>query len=291
MAATATEPGEKPRRFAWLRPPKASASDGTMALMDHLREVRYRLTVSVIATVIASVGAIFFYRELVAIILQPYYTAADQVRAAHEGADLQLANSGVVGPFTLAVMAVLLTGLIASSPVWIYQIWAFVAPGLVSKEKRYALGFLGAAVPLFLLGVAVGYWVWPKGIAVMLSFTPQGLDIMNLLDMSEFLALEIKIILVFGVSFLLPVILIALNMAGVVKGYQLAGARRYVIFGTVVFAAMATPSTDPFSMLALAVPMSVLYFVAERIAVILDKRKGITKESVSEWHIDVDDDE
>ncbi|PIE21405.1 MAG: twin-arginine translocase subunit TatC [Arachnia propionica] len=290
MAEVPTDAGEQqPRRFGRWRPPKADA-DGKMALIEHLKELRYRVTVSAIAVVVVSIAAAFFYEQLVRIILDPYYTARDQVLATRAGADLQLANSGVVGPFTLAVMAVVLTGIICSCPVWLYQLWAFIAPGLLSKEKKYAMGFIAAAIPLFLLGIFTGYWVWPKGIAVMLSFTPDGLDIMNLLDMAEFLALEVKIILVFGLSFLLPVVLIALNMAGVVKGYQLAEYRRFVIFGTVVFAAVATPSTDPFSMLALCVPMSLLYFVAERIAIILDKRKGITKESVAEWHIDVSED-
>lgn len=288
MAESTAESAAKPRRFSWLRPPKGGP-DGTMALFDHLREVRYRVTISFIAVLLTSVGAAFFYSELVRIILQPYYTAKAQIEATTDGANLQLSNAGVVGPFTLAVMATVLTGLIAACPVWMYQLWAFVAPGLVAKEKKYVLGFLGAAVPLFLLGCVVGYLVWPKGIAVMLSFTPDGLDIMNLLDMGEFLALEVKIILVFGVSFLLPVVLIALNLAGVVRGYQLAGARKYVIFGTVVFAAVATPSTDPFSMLALCVPMALLYFVAERITIVLDKRKGITKEKAAEWAIDLDD--
>lgn len=289
MAATATEPDAKPRRLGWLRPPKSESPDGTMALMDHLREIRYRVTMSVIAVLIAVVGTIFFYRQLVDFIIWPYKSAAAQVKAVNPDAYLQLANSGVVGPFTLAVVACVVAGFLIACPVWIYQIWAFVAPGLLAQEKKYVLGFMAAAVPLFLAGCAVGYWVWPKGIAVMLGFTPDGLGIMNLLDMSEFLIMEIKIILVFGASFLLPVILVALNLAGVVKGYQLGQARKFVIFGTCVFAAIATPSTDPFSMLALFIPMTVLYFVAEFICRMLDKRKGITAETAAEFAVDVED--
>lgn len=288
MTATATEPDAKPRRFGWLRPPKPS-EDGSMALVDHLREVRYRLMISVTAIVIVGIGSIFFYRELINFILQPYFQARAALMAANPGAETLIVNDGVVKPLTLAVIACAMAGIVVSCPVWMYQLWAFVAPGLVAKEKKYALGFLGAAIPLFLLGCSVGYFVWPKGIAVMLGFTPQGLDIVNLLEMSSFLALEIKIILVFGVSFLLPVILVALNLAGVVKGHQLVKSRKFVIFGTFVFAAVATPSTDPFSMLALSVPMTVLYMIAEAICLILDKRKGITEESVTEWSIDVND--
>lgn len=260
-----------------------------MALMDHLREVRYRLTISVIAILVAAIASIFFYNELVAFVLQPYYTARDAIEASRDGSKFLIVNNGVLGAFTLGVIACGLTGVIASCPIWMYQLWSFVAPGLVSKEKKYALGFLGAAIPLFLLGCALGYVIWPKGITVMLSFTPKGLDITNLLDMGEFLALEIKIILVFGVSFLLPVILVALNMAGVVKGHQLVESRKFVIFGTFIFAAVATPSTDPISMLALALPMTILYMIAEAICLILDKRRGITKEVVADWSIDVND--
>lgn len=151
------------------------------------------------------------------------------------------------------------------------------------------MGFLGTALPLFLAGCALGYIVWPKGIEVLLSFTIEGMDIMNLLEMSEFLGMQIKLLLVFGLSFVLPVVLVGLNMAGVVRGYQLGRARRFVIFGSVVFAAMATPTTDPFTLLALAIPISVLFLVAELVCRILDKRKGITEESAGEFAIDLDD--
>lgn len=288
MTTTAAEPDAKKRRLGWLRPPEMEEG-GTMALMDHLKEVRYRVTISAIAIVLTSLGSIFFYRELVWFIMQPYYTAEAQVRAANPAAELMVTNDGVIAPFTLAVIACVMAGLVLACPVWMYQIWAFTAPGLVAQEKKYVLGFLGAAIPLFLLGCAVGYVVWPKGIAVMLSFTPKDMEIVNLLEMTAFLSMEIKIILVFGISFLLPVILVALNIAGIVKGYQLGKARRFVIFGTFVFAAVATPSTDPFSMLALSLPMTVLYFIAELICRMLDKRKGITAETAAEWAIDVED--
>ncbi|MEO7588555.1 MAG: twin-arginine translocase subunit TatC [Arachnia sp.] len=288
MATTAAEPDAKPRRLGWLRPPAAS-EDGTMALMDHLREVRYRLTISVITIVLASLAAIFFYSELVSFVLYPYNQAVDAIRASRPDANFLIVNNGVLGPFTLGVIACGVAGLVAASPVWIYQLWSFIAPGMISKEKKYAAGFMAAAVPLFLLGCTLGYFIWPKGITVMLSFTPRGLDITNLLDMSSFLSLEIKIILVFGVSFLLPVVLVALNLAGVVKGHQLVKSRKFVIFGTFIFAAVATPSTDPVSMLALALPMTVLYMIAEAICLILDKRKGITADAVADWSIDVND--
>ncbi len=279
----------KKRRLDWLRPPKG-APDGTMSLMEHLKELRYRVTVAFAAIVVMAILAAFFYEPIIAIILKPFYQAGELIQAANPDAQLQIVTDGVISPFTLAIIACAVGGFIMATPVWMYQVWAFIAPGLVRTEKKYALMFLGAAVPLFLAGCFVGYWILPKGIAVMLGFTPQGMDITNLLELSRFLSFELRIIAIFGVSFLLPVIIIAMNLMGVVKGYQLGKARKVVIFLTFVFAAAATPSVDPFSMLALSVPMTLLYLLAEVICRSLDKRKGITAESVAEWQIDVADD-
>lgn len=288
MSAAPTEPATKPRRLAWLRPPDGGPG-GTMSLTDHLRELRYRVTVSALAITVAALSCILFYTELIAIIMAPYYSAVDELKKLRPDAQTMIVNDGVVSPFTLAVIACVAGGIVLSSPVWLYQVWGFVAPGLVSKEKKYALGFVGAALPLFLSGAALGYFVWPKGITVLLSFTPQDMDIVNLLEMSSFLAMELKVILVFGLSFLLPVVLVGLNMAGVVRGYQLRQARKFVMFGSVVFAAIATPSTDPFSMLALAVPLSVMFLIAEMICRVWDRKRGISEETAGEFAVDLDD--
>lgn len=287
-AATAERKAARGRRFGWLRPPKSDA-EGRMSLYDHLRELRYRVTVSAVAVIVVSLGCIFFYRELMAFMMWPFESAKAAVLAARPDARLQMTNDGVLAPLTLGMIACVVTGLVASSPVWLYQIWAFVAPGLVKKERKYALGFLGAAIPLFFSGCALAYVVWPKGIEVLLSFTPPEMDIMNLLEMSKFLGMQIKIVLVFGLSFVMPVVLIGLNLAGIVRGFQLGRARRFVIFGSVVFAAIATPSTDPVTMLALAIPITLLFLIAEVLCRILDKRKGITEQTASEFAIDVDD--
>lgn len=289
MTQQSTRPAaEKKRRLAWLRPPKG-APDGTMSLMNHLKELRYRVTVAFASVVVMGIVSAFFYKPIVKIILRPFDQAADMILAANPDAELQIVTDGVLSPFTLAIIACAVGGLILATPVWMYQIWAFIAPGLLRNEKKYALLFLGAAIPLFLAGCYVGYWILPKGIAVMLGFTPQGMNITNLLEMSRFLSFELRIVAIFGVSFLLPVIIVAMNLMGVVKGYQLGKARKVVIFATFVFAAAATPSIDPFSMLALSIPMTALYLVAEFICRRLDKRRGITEETAAEWQIDVAD--
>ncbi|GAA4903000.1 twin-arginine translocase subunit TatC [Tessaracoccus lubricantis] len=260
-----------------------------MSIWDHLRELRYRVTISAIAIVLGALVSIIFYRWLVDLIMAPWNRARTALVEARPGASLMVVNNGVTSSFTFAVVLCVVAGLILSTPIWVYQLWAFVAPGLLVKEKKYAMGFIGAATPLFLAGCALGYYIWPKGIEVLLSFTPQDMGITNMQDMAEFLKMEIQIILVFGLSFLLPVVVVALNMAGVIRGYQLKRARKFVVFGSVVLAAVATPTTDPFSMLSLAVPVSGMFMLAELICRISDKRKGITEETAAEYAIDLDD--
>jgi sec-independent protein translocase protein TatC len=159
-----------------------------------------------------------------------------------------------------------------TAPIWLWQLWAFIVPGLLSKEKKWALIFIGAATPLFAAGVLVGYVVMPKGIIVLLGFTEGGVS--NLQDINEFLSFMMRVMLVFGAGFLIPLIVLMLNFLGVIKATQLSKYRTLVIFGTFVFGAVATPSTDPFSMLLLAIPMTVLFLAAEILAHIFDRRKS-----------------
>ncbi|WP_296139180.1 twin-arginine translocase subunit TatC [uncultured Tessaracoccus sp.] len=275
-------------RFDWLRPPKGGPG-GTMSLMDHLRELRYRLTVSVLAIAVAAIVSGVFYERLVPFVTNPFEQAKRWVLENTNGtAEIMLTAQNVVSPFTLAVVACLLSGLVFSCPVWLYEIWAFFAPALLKQEKKYILSFVGAATPLFLLGCLVGYWIWPRGVAVMVGFTPQGFEIKNLLDMVDFLQKQVMIMLVFGISFMLPVLLVMLCLAGVVHGYQLGRWRKGVILGSTIFAAVVTPTVDPFSMLALVVPMTLLFLVAEVCCRLIDRKRGITKETVAEFNPDLD---
>lgn len=260
-------------RFASLRlPPRPP--DGTMSLVDHLRELRYRVMVSLAAVVVTSSVAGIFYARLVEVVMWPWYLARTDLLASNPGIEATVVNQGVGAPFLLALKVSLVAGLIAACPVWLWQLWAFVVPALRDREKRYAKRFLIAAVPLFLVGCVAGYAVLPKGISVMLSFTPANLGITNLLEVNQFLTLELILVLVFGVSFLLPVVLVMLNAAGVVTAAQLGRTRSYSLFGCFAFAAVATPGTDPFSMLALALPMALLYGVAELICRVNDRRRA-----------------
>ena len=276
-------------RFAWLKPPQGG-TDGTMTLIDHIKELRYRVTIAVIAIIVVAIASGFFYNEIMQFIAAPYETAKADVLAATDGAaTIELTNLGVVSPFTLAIVGCLLAGLVFSSPVWLYQLWAFVAPALLKNEKKYVLLFVGFATPLFLAGCALGYIVWPRGVALMLSFTPRGMEIVNLLDMVDFLQKEVMIMLVFGISFMLPLLLVMLNLARVVHGFQLGKARKFVILGSTILAAVVTPTVDPFSMLALVIPLTTLFLVAEVICRLIDKKRGITEENATEFSVDLDD--
>ncbi len=254
--------------LGWLKPPPSSP-DGTMTLFDHLRELRYRLILSVIAIVVVAIAASQFYRQIYAFLMLPYVRGTDGINNATD-----IVNIGIAAPFLLWLKIVGLSGLIGSAPVWLYQIWAFIAPGLLAREKKWALVFVGAATPLFMSGVVLAYFMMPKAIDVMLGFTPEGTGVTNMVDIQPYLGFILQMMVFFGLGFLLPLITVVLNLVGVVKATQLAKARTVVIFGCFVFGAIATPSTDPFSMCVLAVPMAVLYVAAELICHASDKAKA-----------------
>jgi sec-independent protein translocase protein TatC len=254
----------------WLKPP-ALPPDGTMTLFEHLRELRYRLIVSILAIIVAMVVAWFFRYDLLDILQRPYFQAIAALKAKHPDANTSLVNINLTSPLTLSLKVSALAGAIATAPIWLYQLWAFVVPGLLAKEKKWALIFIAAATPMFVGGVVVAYVVLPKAITVLLGFTQSGVT--NLQDINAYLAFLLRLMLVFGIGFLIPLIVLMLNIVGVIKAKQMAKYRSLVIFGTFVFGAVATPSTDPFSMLAVAAPMALLFLAAEVIAHILDRRK------------------
>ncbi|MEP9365100.1 twin-arginine translocase subunit TatC [Nocardioides sp. CN2-186] len=263
------------------RPQHPIGADGRMALSDHFRELRARLLRSVLVLVVAFCIALFFYDQLLELILVPYNKAVDQLDPETRS---EAVLNGVAAGLLLQLKLCGVAALVASSPYWLYQIWAFIVPGLHPSEKKWTRIFAAVAGPLFIVGVAVGYYVLPKGIAVLIGFTP--VDVTNLVEFTEFFSFISRMLLVFGISFEIPLFVIMLNLAGVVKGKQIARYRPWIIFGTFVFAAVATPSTDPFSMLFLAIPMLVLFLVAEVIARSVDKARGRDAGSTDQWSDD-----
>lgn len=257
-------------------------ADGNMTLFEHLRELRYRLVVIAVAIILGTVVAYIFHDLIWDVLMRPYEIAQKQITEQHPNLHVQTVVEGVTNPFTLVLKTCFIAALVVTSPIWLYQIWAFIVPGLMAKEKKLTVAFLAAAIPLFLLGVSLAYFVIPKGIAVLIGFTPGSGAITNLLDVQNFLTFLIRVMLVFGAGFLLPVFVVGLNMLGVLKAKQISRARSFVIFGCFVFGAIATPQTDPLSMLMLAVPMAVLFMAAEVICHIHDRaiRNKLGKDDV-----------
>jgi sec-independent protein translocase protein TatC len=253
-----------------------------MALSDHLRELRARIIRSTMVVLLAFIVALFFYTDLYQLILDPYEQAKEQLP---EGTQSEAVLNGVAAGLTFQLKLCGLAALVAASPYWLYQIWAFIVPGLHPNERKWSRIFAAIAGPLFFAGVAVGYYVLPKAITVLIGFTPD--EVTNLVEFTQFFSFISRMLLIFGIAFEIPLFVVMLNLAGVVSGKQLGRYRPWIIIGTFVFAAVGTPSTDPFSMLFLATPMLVLFLIAEVIARIVDRARGRGRDSTEQW----DDDE
>jgi sec-independent protein translocase protein TatC len=241
-----------------------------MTLTEHLRELRRRLFISVCAIAVGFVLGWIFYEPLFDLLMDPWETAVARL-AEEQGLQAEAVMTGVTSPFVIQAKVALVAALVIASPIWLYQIWAFIVPGLHANERRWTLAFVCVAGPFFLAGVVLGYLVMPKGIEVLLSFTPG--EISNLAPVTDYLSFVLRVLIVFGVSFEIPLFVVMLNLAGVVRAKQLARWRAIILFGTFVFAAVATPSTDPITMLLLAIPMCVLFLIAELIARFVDRRR------------------
>ncbi|MFD8076215.1 twin-arginine translocase subunit TatC [Streptomyces sp. NPDC059718] len=247
-----------------------------MPLAEHLRELRNRLIKAVGAILLVTVVAALFYRQLIGFLIDPLPGCTPGRLTGHDNAGHcgLISLNGLLSPFSLALKVSITAGVIASSPVWLYQLWAFVAPALHRNEKKYTLAFLGAGIPLFLTGAAVAYWTLPTTARVLISFTPDNAT--NLLPVDDFLDLATRMVLVFGLSFELPLLLVLLNLGGIITARRMTGWWRAMLMGITLFAAIATPSTDPLSMLLLAAPISLLYLAACAIAWCNDHRRGRT---------------
>ncbi|MET3963850.1 sec-independent protein translocase protein TatC [Marmoricola sp. OAE513] len=250
---------------------KGTGPGGQMALADHFRELRGRLMRALAVFLVLLVVAFFFYDQLLELVLGPYNDARVALGASVES---KAYISGATGPFMLNLKLCAMAALVGSAPFWLYQIWAFILPGLHANEKRWTRVFVAVAGPLFIGGVAVGYYVLPKGLEVLLGFTPDGLE--NLVEFGEYFNFLTRMLLVFGVAFEIPLFVVLLNLAGVISGRTLGQHRPWIIVGTFIFAAVATPSTDPISMLFLALPMSLLFVLSEVISRVIDRRRGRT---------------
>jgi sec-independent protein translocase protein TatC len=241
-----------------------------MTLVEHLRELRSRLFKSLIAVAIGTCIGWWQYGRLFDLLIRPFNTSIKAL-AAERDIHASPVFTGIADAFVLQTKVSLVAGLVLSSPFWLYQIWAFIMPGLHRHERKWTLVFVSIAGPLFATGVVLGYYVLPKGLEILIGFTPG--QVQNLIEVDRYLSFVLRILLVFGIAFEIPLFVVLLYLAHVVSSQQLARWRSYVIFGTFVFAAVATPSTDPITMLFLALPMTALFLIAEVITRVLDARR------------------
>lgn len=252
-----------------IKPLHPVGADGRMALADHFRELRGRLLRGVTVIIVGTVIAMVFYDQLIQVVMGPYNDARRQLG---ESVSTVPTMSGVAAGMINYLKLSGLAALVVTSPLWLYQLWAFILPGLHPHERRWSRVFAAVAGPLFLIGVTLGYYTLPKGFQVLLHFVPDGFT--NLVDFGVYLTFFSRTLLVFGVAFEIPVFVVLLNLAGVLSGKTLGAYRSWIIVGIFVFAAVATPSTDPFSMLLLAIPMVVLFLVSEVISRAIDRRRS-----------------
>jgi sec-independent protein translocase protein TatC len=255
-----------------VRSQRQENPEGRMPLMDHIRELRNRVVKSIFALALGMVVGFIFFHWAFGKIEAPFCAAKIHGMTGCKVVGDQLVAPAILDPFYLRVKVAFVVGLILSCPVWLYQIWAFVAPGLYTREKRWTYTFVGAAVPLFVGGALLGYLVMPRGLQYLLGLTPNG--VVNLPSVDTYLSYAVLMLVGFGLCFEVPLFLVGLNMVGVLTHARFKKWRRVMIFSVFVFAGIASPSPDPLTMLLLAGPCVVLVEIAELIVWGNDRRRA-----------------
>jgi len=241
-----------------------------MPLMEHLRELRGRLIRSMLALGAGTVVGWMLYDSIIHALIHPICQSG--VNGVATGRCGALVITGVVGPFSLHIKVALFAGLAFSSPIWLYQFWAFLAPGLHRHEKRWAYAVVASGVPLFALGAWLAYLILPTAVRVLLGLAPT--DVHNQVPLDDYMNFVLRMLFVFGISFELPLIIVLANLAGVVTAKRIRSWWRGMVFGIFVFAAVATPTGDPGTMTAMAMPMVVLYAIAVVITTLVDRSRA-----------------
>jgi sec-independent protein translocase protein TatC len=247
--------------------------DGRMPLMDHIRELRNRVVKMALGLIAGMIVGFVFFNWAFKLLERPLCHAVVRgVTGCHTVGVNQLILTGPLDSFYMRVKVAVLVGIIVSCPIWLYQIWKFVSPGLYAREKRWGYIFLGSAVPLFLIGIALAYLSLTRTMQYMLHLTPAGVG--NFIEFDQYFSFVITMLLAFGFGFELPLILIMLNLAGILTHARFKKWRRVLIFAVFVVAGMANPSPDPITMLILGGACVALVEVAELIVWNHDRRKA-----------------
>lgn len=254
------------------------ASDGSMTLIEHFQELRSRLFKASLGVVVGFGIGFWLSDWALGIIEHPYCDVMRQMAEQRapsgqlpEGWNCQLVQLGATDTLVLKMKISLWLGLTLAAPVWLYQLWAFIAPGLHRHERRWAYWFTAVATPLFAAGAVMAYVVIAEGLAFLLQFA--GPNVTTNLEITGYVSFVTNLMLLFGVAFEFPLVIVLFNLAGLASAKRLLGWWRIAVFLTFVFAAVVTPTADPFGMSVLALSLSALYFLAVGFAFLHDRRK------------------
>lgn len=237
-----------------------------MPLIDHLKELRKRIVLVALGLVVGAVAGWLLYDPLLQALQRPLDVAEELT-----GNEMTLNFAGPMAALDLKIKSALFLAVFLTCPWWLYQVWAFITPGLTSREKRYAYIFVGAAIPLFVGGAVMAWFVFPHAIQILSGFLPE--EATGFTNAQEYLSLVMRLLIAFGLAFLSPVVLTALNLTGVLPAASMAKGWRWAVLVAFTFAAVMTPTPDPWTMILVALPICLLYFVALGIAWLNDRRR------------------
>jgi sec-independent protein translocase protein TatC len=249
--------------------------EARMSVLDHLRELRRRVIVIAFIIVIGAIAGWYLYGSILHFLERPYCSVNYKQRFPGNDPDPKhcaLAYFGPLDGFTIRLKVSVIAGAVLTGPLWLYQVWGFITPGLRQNERKYTVIFIAASSLLFLAGMTLAYLVLAKGLKVLIGTAGKGT--VALLNANSYLSFVTLLLVVFGAAFELPLLVVMANFAGVLPAKLLRKSQRISIFLIFLFAAVATPSTDPFTMCAMAVPMCLLFEGAVVIATIHDRRKA-----------------
>jgi sec-independent protein translocase protein TatC len=246
--------------------------DGRMPLMDHLRELRNRLLKALIVIILGMIAALVYSSRTLEIVSRPFCEAVINGHTGCHTVGDTLVINGVFDSFFLRIKIAFFFALIGTCPVWLYQLWAFIAPGLYSREKKWAYLFTGSAVPLFVGGAVLAYVVMDKGLHYLLGLVPANSLVLPSWD--TYLSYFTGMLLGFGIVFELPLIIVMLNMAGILTHERFKKWRRVMIFAIFLISGIVNPSPDPWTMLLLGGIAVVLVEGAEVFVYFNDKRRA-----------------
>ena len=269
MAAPDGEAGRHTLRLP--RAARVTNPEARMPLMEHIRELRNRVVKVLLAVTAGAVVGWFIYPHIWHFIEAPYCKLNLRSPITHNQT-CALYVTGLFDSLFLRLKIAIISGIIISSPVWFYQLWAFIAPGLYARERRWAYFFAGSSVPLFAVGGGIAYFAMSKGLRFLIQMVPA--NVVPIITINTYLSYALAMLLIFGLAFELPLVLVLFNLAGVLTHGRFRKWRRMMIFVVFAFAAVATPSPDPISMLLLAVPCVVLVEIAEVIVWANDRRRA-----------------